>query len=86
MFNIGVILIILIMIIIFYLFVIRENFTEKNSDEDNDNKSFFKMKPINPKYALWDYKIDYCLNRGGTLEDLDLNETLLNYKPKVILY
>jgi len=59
---------------------------EEDIDNNKDSKAFFKMKPIDPRDALWDHKIDYCLNRGGKLEDIDLKETLLNYKPKVILY
>ncbi len=91
---------VLIIVILFSIFFIKENFTDNNQDTDNktdnnqdtDNKTdnnqdtFLKTKPIDPRDALWDKQIDYCLNRHGTLEDVDFNETLLNYKPKVIIY
>jgi hypothetical protein len=84
MFNL--ILIFLISLII-YFYYFSEHFSAKNDIKSNiSNKDFFKTKPIDPFNAQWDEKIDYCKKRFGTLDDVDLNETLLDYKPKVILY
>lgn len=34
----------------------------------------------------WDSKVDYCLARRGTLEDIDLNQVTIPNNPKLILY
>ncbi len=86
-FHIGII--VLIVLLIFFLFCVNENFSGKTKNDIVDNignKAFFEIKPIDPIDSLWDKKIDYCLNRGGKIEDIDFDETLLSYKPKVVLY
>ena len=81
------------LIIIFFILIIlcfyckNEYFDGKSDIKTNlSNRDFFKIKPVDPFNAKWDKKIDYCKKRFGTLDDVDLNETLLDYKPKVILY
>lgn len=61
---------------------------EKNNNISTDLGSniFMNENPVDPISSEWDKKIDYCKKRFGTLHDIDLNETLLDYKPKVILY
>ena len=39
-----------------------------------------------PEDMPWDETIEYCKNNKGTILDIDFNQTLLDYKPKVILY
>ena len=70
-----------LLILLIYYFYLRENFVEKDN-----KKKFLDTQPINLDDEEWDKKIEYCKKRSGTIDDIDLNETLLNYKPKVILY
>ncbi len=86
-YHIGIIAV--IVLFIFFLFCVNENFSGKTTDgivDNINNKAFFEINPIDPKDSLWDQKIDYCLSRGGEIEDIDFDETLLSYKPKLILY
>ena len=87
MFNLLNIILVFLFIFILYYFSKNEFFSSKNDIKTNiNNRDFFKIKPVDPFNAEWDKKIDYCKKRFGTLDDIDLNETLLDYKPKVIIY
>ncbi len=68
------ILVILFIFLILSIYLTKENF------------SIFP-KVIKPSLSASDLELDYCKNSIISIdEDIDLNQTLFNYRPKRIVY
>jgi hypothetical protein len=66
--------------------------SEKTSIKKRNIKKLYKdvddgfPEIVLPQDAPWDEKIDYCYNNKGTIDNIDFDQTLLDYQPKRIIF
>ncbi len=67
------------------------NIPIQECDKCPQQENILNTMPEFPEIALpedmpWDEKIDYCKNAKGTIYDIDMYDTLIDYKPKIIMH